>query len=88
MAAEPRHREVPILVVEGNQRLVAKIVRDGDREVTHYFVEEPNAPVVAEEIMQAALDAIGSWSDLDWDETAAELDRIRHQSIPTPPIEL
>ena len=35
-----------------------------------------------------ALAVIGAWSDLDWEETAAELDRIRHESTPTPPIEL
>ncbi len=30
----------------------------------------------------------GSWSDLDWDEMIRELDRIRHQSKPTPPLDL
>lgn len=29
----------------------------------------------------------GIWDDLDWDETAASLDRIRHESKPTPPID-
>ncbi|MGI8964061.1 MAG: hypothetical protein ACR2GI_06110 [Thermomicrobiales bacterium] len=28
----------------------------------------------------------GAWSDLDRDETLEELDRIRHNSIPTTPI--
>ena len=28
----------------------------------------------------------GAWSDLDWDEAEKELDRIRHESNPTPPI--
>jgi len=35
-----------------------------------------------------ALSLIGAWSDLDWDETIAALDRIRHESKPTPPIKL
>ncbi len=30
----------------------------------------------------------GSWSDLDWDDMIRELDRIRHESTPTPPISL
>lgn len=30
----------------------------------------------------------GAWSDLDWDEFADELDRIRHESKPTPIIEI
>lgn len=38
--------------------------------------------------LQAALAVIGAWSDLDWDEFSADLDRIRHESRPSPPIEL
>ena len=30
----------------------------------------------------------GSWSDLDWDDMIRELDRIRHESKPTPPLDL
>src|SRR5712691_8789695 len=30
----------------------------------------------------------GVWSDLDWEQAADELDRIRHESRPTPPFEL
>lgn len=30
----------------------------------------------------------GAWADLDWEELADELDRIRHESKPTPIIEL
>jgi hypothetical protein len=37
---------------------------------------------------QKALGVIGAWSDLDWDETVAALDQIRHESKPTPPIKL
>ncbi len=36
---------------------------------------------------QRALDLIGSWSDIPWDEMEAALDRIRHESEPTPPID-
>jgi hypothetical protein len=35
-----------------------------------------------------ALGLVGAWSDLDWDEMIEALDRIRHESKPTPPIEL
>ena len=35
-----------------------------------------------------ALELAGAWSDLDWDEMAESLDRIRHESTPTPPIDL
>jgi hypothetical protein len=30
----------------------------------------------------------GAWADLDWEEALDELDRIRHESDPTPPIDL
>ncbi len=29
----------------------------------------------------------GAWSDLDWEEALDELDRIRKESEPTPPID-
>lgn len=34
-----------------------------------------------------ALSLAGAWSDLDWDEMYEALDRIRHESEPTPPID-
>jgi hypothetical protein len=36
----------------------------------------------------STLEVIGAWRDLDWDETVAALDRIRHESKPTLPIKL
>ena len=36
--------------------------------------------------IQDALDLARAWADLDWGEAEAELDRIRHQSNPTPPM--
>jgi hypothetical protein len=36
---------------------------------------------------RAAFSAFGAWSDMDWEETLEALDRIRHESKPTPPIE-
>ena len=41
----------------------------------------------AQEGIQRALSLAGAWSDLDWEETLEELDRIRHQTPPTPPID-
>jgi hypothetical protein len=29
----------------------------------------------------------GAWADLGWEEALDELDRIRHESQPTPPID-
>lgn len=39
------------------------------------------------EATDQALQLIGAWSDVDWDEVATELDRIRHECPPSPPIE-
>ena len=43
------------------------------------------ADAVADSV-QAALDLAGAWSDLDWERALEELDRIRHERKPTPPI--
>jgi type I restriction enzyme, R subunit len=44
--------------------------------------------VAARAGVQEALALAGAWRDLDWDEAERKLDRIRHESEPTPPIEL
>ncbi len=50
-------------------------------------VSRPARSTRSEDTLWKALDAIGAWSDIDWDELADELDRIRHESRPTPPID-
>jgi hypothetical protein len=48
---------------------------------------EPSDGQSLPESVQQALNLAGAWSDLDWDETVEVLDRIRHESVPTPPID-
>ena len=76
------------LVVESDQSLIAiPLVEDG-REVVHYFVEVETADRTdLPDTVRDALSLAGAWSDLDWEETVEALDRIRHESRPTPPIE-
>src|SRR5437016_322913 len=38
--------------------------------------------------VEEALALAGAWGERDWNEVEQELDRIRHESTPTPPIEL
>ena len=38
--------------------------------------------------VRQARDLAGAWQDLDWDEALEELECIRHESRPTPPITL
>jgi hypothetical protein len=69
--------------------LIGLVLEEDGRQVVHYFADEAEADAaVAEHALERAMAAIGSWRDLDWNETVEELDRIRHESEPTPPIEL
>jgi hypothetical protein len=69
--------------------LIGTIVEEKGEEVVRYFTDEKVADAaVSQSTTQEALSVIGAWSDLDWDETVAALDRIRHESKPTPPIKL
>jgi hypothetical protein len=69
--------------------LIGLIFEENGQEVVRYFTEEKAADAaVTQSATQDALAVIGAWRDLDWDETIAGLDRIRHESEPTPPIKL
>ena len=73
-----------------DQPLIGIIVRKEDgEEVVRYFTDEADLERASSpESVQRALQLIGAWKDLgDWNEVLDELDRIRHQSTPTPPIE-
>ncbi len=77
------------LVVSSAQPLIGVILQENGRELVRYFADEDAADAAIPQVAtQAALDAIGAWSDLNWEEMEAALDRIRHESPPTPPIEL
>jgi hypothetical protein len=69
--------------------LIGIIIEEKGKEVVRYFTDEKAADAaVSPRATQDALSVIGAWNDLDWDETVAALDRIRHESEPTPPIKL
>jgi len=58
------------------------------RETTLYFVDEVAADAaLGDDGVREALGAIGGWSHLDWEQAVDALDRMRHASWPTPPIE-
>jgi len=59
---------------------------DGE-EVIRYFASEADADAaMLDEDVQMALNSIGAVADLDFDEMIRALDRIRHESQPTPPL--
>lgn len=74
-------------IVEDDHPLIGVFVHENGKDVTRYFSDEKAADAVAGSSLDAALSVIGAWSDLDWDEMEAALDRIRHESQPTPPID-
>jgi hypothetical protein len=75
------------LAAAAEQPLIGLVLEEDEQQVVRYFADEAAADAAMEEhgLVRASA-AIGSWSDLDWDETAKALDRIRHEGTP-PPIE-
>jgi hypothetical protein len=75
-------------VVQPDRPLIGIFTVEDGQEVVRYFADEAEADAaVALETVAAARALAGAWVDLDWDEAVEELDRIRHESLPTPPIE-
>jgi len=73
----------------GAQPLIGIFLGESGREVACYFANEAEArAALPADSIQDALSLAGAWSDLDWDEAAAALDRIRHESPPSPPLTL
>ena len=76
------------LDVRPGQTLIAIPWIDGDEEVVSYFNDEAAARAfTGKQPGESAMSVLGAWSDLDWDEFVEAIDRIRHQSKPTPPID-
>ena len=76
------------IVVRDDRPLIGVITRENGKNVTRYFTDEDEADAAIPPTVQRALELLGAWSDLDWEEAITELDRIRHESRPTPPIDL
>jgi hypothetical protein len=75
-------------MVQHDQPVLAIPLIENGREMVSYAVEtESITPTSLPDSVQDAPNLAGVWSDLDWDETVEALDRIRHESQPTPPIE-
>ena len=76
------------------QPLIGVPTGQGEDEVVRYFTSEEEADRALSQdqsSIQRALSAIGAWEHLDSEEgpdMLDELDRIRHESRPTPPLDL
>lgn len=86
---ERRSHRAPGLLVRPDQPLIGVILQENSQEVVRYFAEEAQADAaIPQNTTQDALSLAGAWSDLNWSEVERELDRIRHESPPSPPISL
>jgi len=91
--SQPLERQ-PSFPVANSQPLIAVPLEEHGRQVVRYFVDEETADrELAERRRERGVRTLaGAWTRidpaLDWDELADELDRIRHDSRPTPPIDL
>jgi hypothetical protein len=73
--------------VPRNQPLIAVPVEENGQEMVRYFTDEEEAERDASGVAEA-LSLAGAWRDLDEEEMHHALDRISHESQPTPPIKL
>lgn len=76
--------------VSKDQPLIGIPIREDGEEVIRYFTDEIALDKASTpSSIQTALSLAGAWKDLDdWEEVLGELDRIRHESKPTPPTDL
>jgi hypothetical protein len=90
MTAERQSGDYQLIIVHRGKPLIGLPGSAGDDEdLVAYFADEDEADeTVTDVAVEAVLALAGAWSDVPWEELEAGLDRIRHESEPTPPIEL
>ena len=87
MATKQRIVRVPSLVVRPDVPLIGVVSIESGQEVIRYFANDAEADsMIAPHVTAGARSLAGVWADLDWEETIDALDHIRHDSEPTPPI--
>ena len=86
--AEPVRRDTEGWTAASGEPLIALIFEEDGREVVRYFRDDEAADAaMPPDSVQAARALARAWSDLDWDQTVEALERIRHESTPSPFIE-
>lgn len=89
MTAEQQPMQHPQIIVYGDRPLIGVLTPEQEPDAVTYFTDEDAADqTVTDAAVADALSLAGAWSDVSWDEIEAGLDRIRHESEPTPPLEL
>jgi hypothetical protein len=87
MAAHPEDAGTDLVVGRKQMLFGVPFDEDGQEQVRYFTEATASSQGIDSEDMRQALSVIGAWSDLDWDQAFEELDRIRHESRPTPPID-
>lgn len=83
-------RQGHMLSAAPDQPLVGVIEETNGQRIVRYSAGSADQGDTqgSDQTLQDALAVIGAWSDLDWDALADDLDRLRHEQQPTPPIDL
>jgi len=82
--SEVRDRHDKGLRASSRQPLI--VVPIGDDDVRYFTSDEDADAVMSQDAIQQALDLAGAWGHLDGEDMLNALDRMRHESQPTPPI--
>ncbi len=64
------------------------VVPIGDDDVRYFTSDEEADASMSQDAIQRTLDLAGAWSHLDGEDMLDALDRMRHESQPTPPLKL
>ena len=88
MATRRRTSRGPGFAVSPDRPLIGIMFIEDGEEVVRYFRDEFEADAAMTAYgIDDARSLAGVWADLDWEDVVDALDRIRHESEPTPPIE-
>ncbi len=75
------------VVADINQPLIAVLVEQNGKDVVRYFVDEAQADaVLGQDGTKQPSKLAGIWKDLDGEAMLTDLERMRHESKPTPPL--
>ena len=78
-----------VFTTPSSQPLIGIPFEENGQEIIRYFSEEAlRNDALSSENVEQVLELAGAWEKLSWEDMASSLDRIRHQSTPTPPVEL
>lgn len=84
MARAQETEQQPTLIAGPDQPLFAIPMDDGT--VRYFRSEEEADAAITDEMIAEAIRQAGAWSDLADEDVEGALDRMRHESPPTPPI--